>query len=51
LDHVDLGTLKGNQGDQNYDLPAATDLNQYQAVAIFCERFHALFGLAKLEEF
>ena len=51
LDHVDLGTLKGNQGDQNYDLPAATDLNQYQTVAIYCERFHALFGLAKLEEF
>jgi hypothetical protein len=51
LDHVDLGTLKGNQGDQNYDLPAATDLNQYQTVAIYCERSHALFGLAKLEEF
>jgi hypothetical protein len=51
LDHVDLGTLKGNQGDQNYDLPAATDLNQYQTVAIYCERFHVLFGLAKLEEF
>ena len=51
LDHVELGTLKENQGDQNYDLPAATDLNQYQAVAIYCERFHALFGLAKLEEF
>ena len=27
LDHVELGALKGNQGDQNYDLPAATDLN------------------------
>jgi hypothetical protein len=51
LDHVDLGTLKGNEGDQNYDLPATTDLNQYQTVAIYCERFHALFGLAKLEEF
>jgi Electron transfer DM13 len=51
LDLVELGTLKGNHGDQNYDLPATTDLNQYQAVAIYCERFHALFGLAKLEEF
>src|SRR5216683_4698217 len=28
LDHVELGSLKGNQGDQNYDLPAAVDLNQ-----------------------
>ena len=51
LDHVELGTLKGNQGDQNYDLPATADLNQYQAVAIYCERFHAIFGVAKLEKF
>jgi Electron transfer DM13 len=51
LDCVELGSLKGNQGDQNYDLPAATDLHQYQAVAIYCERFHAIFGVAKLEKF
>jgi hypothetical protein len=51
LDSVELGTLKGNQGDQNYDLPATADLNQYQAVAIYCERFHAIFGVAKLEKF
>lgn len=51
LDSVELGTLKGNQGDQNYDLPATANLNQYQAVAIYCERFHAIFGVAKLEKF
>ena len=51
LGHVELGTLKGNQGDQNYDLPANVDLNQYQAVAIYCERFHAIFGVARLEKF
>jgi hypothetical protein len=51
LDSVELGTLKGNQGDQNYDLPVRADLNQYQAVAIYCERFHAIFGVAKLEKF
>lgn len=51
LEHVELGTLKGNQGDQNYDLPANVDLNQYQAVAIYCERFHAIFGVARLEKF
>jgi hypothetical protein len=51
LDGVELGSLKGNQGDQNYDLPATVDLNQYQAVAIYCERFHAIFGVAKLEKF
>jgi hypothetical protein len=51
LDNVELGTLKGNQGDQNYDLPAAADLNKYQAVVIYCERFHAIFGVARLEKF
>jgi hypothetical protein len=51
LDHVELGSLKGNQGDQNYDLPEDADLRRYQAVAIYCERFHAVFGVAKLEKF
>ncbi|HTT34213.1 MAG TPA: DM13 domain-containing protein [Methylomirabilota bacterium] len=51
LDSVELGSLKGNQGDQNYGLPAAVDLNQYQAVVIYCERFHAIFGVARLEKF
>lgn len=51
FDHVELGSLKGNQGDQNYDVPASVDLNKYQAVAIYCERFHAIFGVAKLEKF
>lgn len=51
LDTVELGALKGNKGDQNYDLPATTDVDKYQAVAIYCERFHAIFGVAKLERF
>jgi len=51
FDNVELGTLKGNQGDQNYDLPASVDLNQYRAVAIYCERFSAIFGVARLEKF
>ena len=51
LDSVELGSLKGNQGDQNYDLPGSADLNKYRAVVIYCERFHAVFGLARLEPF
>jgi len=51
LEYVELGSLKGNQGDQNYDVPASTDLEKYQAVAIYCERFHAIFGVTKLEKF
>ncbi|HKM85104.1 MAG TPA: DM13 domain-containing protein [Terriglobales bacterium] len=51
LDSVELGSLKGNQGDQNYDLPASVDLQKYNAALIYCERFHAVFGVARLEQF
>lgn len=51
LDSVELGSLKGNQGDQNYDVPASTDLRKYNVVVIYCERFHAVFGVADLEQF
>jgi Electron transfer DM13 len=51
LDSVELGPLKGNQGDQNYDLPASIDLHKYNEAVIYCERFHAVFGFARLEQF
>ena len=51
LDGVELGLLKGNQGDQNYDLQMPVDLQKFNAVVIYCERFHAIFGVAKLEQF
>jgi hypothetical protein len=51
LNGVELGVLKANQGDQNYDLPDSAELRKYDAVVIYCERFHAVFGLAKLEKF
>ena len=51
LESVDLGPLKSNQGDQNYDVPAATDLNKYDAVAVFGEGTHTVSGLAKLAPF
>jgi hypothetical protein len=51
LDSVELGSLRGNKGDQNYNLTASVDLHIYDAVVIYCERFHAIFGLARLERF
>ena len=51
LDYVELGKLKGNQGDQNYDLPASVDLQKYNVVVIYCERFNAVFGVAREESF
>ena len=48
---LELGPLKGNEGDQNYDIPAGTDLKKFQTVSIYCERFNANFGAAPLEKF
>ena len=45
---IDIGSLKGNIGDQNYDLPADTDLSKYRAVTIWCKRFSVNFGTAPL---
>jgi hypothetical protein len=45
---VELGKLKGNQGDQNYDVPADLDLTKYRAVTIWCRRFSVNFATAPL---
>lgn len=45
---VELGSLKGNIGDQNYDVPANVDLAKYRAVTIWCARFGVNFGTAPL---
>ena len=45
---VDLGSMKGNIGDQNYELPANADLAKYRAVTIWCKRFSVNFGTAPL---
>jgi hypothetical protein len=41
--YYNLGRLKGNIGDQNYDIPADLDLSQYQSVVIWCEAFSVPF--------
>lgn len=45
---VELAPLKGNIGDQNYDVPASVDLSKYRAVTIWCNRFGVNFGTAPL---
>jgi hypothetical protein len=46
---VELGKLKGNVGDQNYEVPAGVDLARYRSVTIWCNRFGVNFGTAPLE--
>ncbi|WP_405386610.1 DM13 domain-containing protein [Streptomyces sp. NBC_01102] len=47
--HIDLGDLRGNEGNQNYEIPAGTDLSKFSTVTIWCERFSVSFGAAELE--
>jgi len=46
--HVSLGALKGNVGEQNYEIPAGVDLSRYGAVSIWCRRFGVNFATAVL---
>ena len=48
-DFIDLGDLKGNIGDQNYEVPADVDLERYSQVSIWCVRFSVGFGTADLQ--
>ncbi len=45
---IDLGTIKGNIGDQNYALGPGVDLSKYRAVSVWCKRFSVNFGTAPL---
>ena len=45
---VEVAELKGNVGDQNYELPASIDLERYRAVTIWCKRFSVNFATAPL---
>ncbi|MFN0027639.1 MAG: DM13 domain-containing protein [Acidimicrobiales bacterium] len=45
---VELGRLKGNQGDQNYAIPTGTDPGAWRSAVIWCERFSVAFGIADL---
>jgi Electron transfer DM13 len=47
---VELGRLKGNQGDQVYDVPAEVDPGDYSSVSIWCRRFSVSFGAATLPQ-
>jgi hypothetical protein len=45
---VEVGALKGNIGDQNYELSSDLDLSKYRAVTIWCKRFSVNFATAPL---
>ena len=45
---INLAELKGNIGDQNYELSDDIDLDKYTTVFIWCTRFGVAFGAAAL---
>lgn len=47
-DFVDLGRLKGNKGNQQYVVPAGTDIDRYGTVVIWCRAFSVSFAKADL---
>ena len=47
-DFEDLGALKGNKGNQQYELPRGLDLERYSTVVIWCRAFSVNFARAPL---
>jgi hypothetical protein len=46
---IDLGDLKGNIGDQNYEIDAGIDLSLFESVVIWCQPFRVPFSAASLQ--
>ena len=47
--YVQIAPLKGNQGNQNYELPADIDLSVFKSVVIYCRAFNVVFSTAELK--
>lgn len=44
-----LDSLKANNGNQNYGIPAGTDLARFNSVIVYCKSFPTVFAFATLE--
>ena len=47
--YLDLGSLKGNIGDQNYEVPDGADISEFGSVVIYCVAFDVFFSIASLD--
>lgn len=47
-DRIEVGTLKGNVGDQQYEIPANADLGAYDTVVLYCIPFTVRIAVAPL---
>jgi len=46
---VDLGELKANSGEQEYNIPTNVNLNTYDFIIIYCQPFEVTFGYGELD--
>jgi len=47
-EYLILGELKGNIGNQNYEVPLDVDLSEWATAAIWCRRFNTTFNVASI---
>jgi len=47
-EYIELAKLKGNKGNQNYEIPEGVDVSQFKSALIYCKPFHVLFSSATL---
>lgn len=45
---IELGRLKADRGNQNYEVPAGTGVSSAKSVVIWCKQFAVLFATAEL---
>lgn len=49
-DYKDLGKLKGNKGNQRYNIPGRVDLRRYRSVVFWCVPFTQALARADLKK-
>ncbi len=49
-DYIDLGDLKGRDGNYDYNVPAQTNFDTYKYVVVWCVDFDVNFGYAVLQK-
>ena len=48
IDFIDLGALKSNSGNQNYDIPRGLAIRQYGSIVIYDRLSGHVFGVARI---
>lgn len=47
---IDLGPIRGTEGDINYAVPEGVDLSKYRYVLTWCKQFGVLFNYVELDQ-